>query len=401
MKRLEQFDSYLKEFKSTITSIRNDENYSYIALSESAFYPTAGGQSFDTGAINGQVVLDTFKEEKSSDTVWHKLELHPFQIGDAVTGIIDWERRYKHMQRHTAEHMLAQAFVRVNSSFETQAVNLGQMISTLDIANQPSEQNINQAEMLVNATAYQNLSITTFEIDEAEIDNYPLRRTPKVSGRIRIVKIGDYDYSACGGTHLRSTTEALPIKIIGSEKIKGNLTRIYFMAGQEALNDYGIKHAISTQLAKSFSSTVEQLPERVAQLRDDLKEMKSQLSSLQDTIAKNLAETLLQQAQVTPKGRMVTHLLDTSQSVLLQPLSKTLGSYPDVIALLGSTSNKASLLFVRGKNVDIAVNTILNEVLPLIQGKGGGSPERAQGNGTNTTGVAQALEVATLAIQKS
>jgi alanyl-tRNA synthetase len=154
MKRLEQLDSYLKEFKSSVTSVQNDESYSYVALSESAFYPTAGGQSFDTGTLNGHVVLDTFKEEKTSDTVWHKLEKHPLQVDDTVHGIIDWERRYKHMQRHTAEHMLAQAFIRVNSSFETQAVNLGNMVSTLDIAGQPTEQDVYKAETIVNATAY-------------------------------------------------------------------------------------------------------------------------------------------------------------------------------------------------------------------------------------------------------
>jgi alanyl-tRNA synthetase len=200
MKRLEQLDSYLKEFTSTITNLREDETYSYLALAESAFYPTSGGQSFDTGTLNGHRVLDAFKEEKRDDTVWHKLEKNNFQIGDTVHGIIEWERRYRHMQRHTAEHMLAQAFVRVKPVFETQAVNLGNAVSTIDIAGLPSEQDVYRAEVIVNATAYQNLFVTAFEVDESEIGNYPLRRAPKVSGIIRIVKIGDFDYSAYGGT---------------------------------------------------------------------------------------------------------------------------------------------------------------------------------------------------------
>ncbi len=394
MKRLEQSDSYLREFTSTITNLREDETHSYIALAESAFYPTAGGQSFDTGTINGRSVLEVFKEEKRDDTVWHKLEKALFQIGDRVHGIIDWERRYKHMQRHTAEHMLAQAFVRVNPAFETQAVNLGSRVSTLDIASQPNEQEVYQAEAIVNATAYQNLPVTAFEVDESEINHYPLRRAPKVSGKIRIVKIGDFDYSACGGTHLGSSAEALPIKVVGFEKIKGHLTRIYFMAGQEAFSDYLTKHTISTQLAKSFSSGVEQLPERIAQLRDELKITKGQLLGLQDRVAQSIADTLLQQAQTTAKGKVVTHVLDESQSILLQPLSKILGAQPDVVAFLGSVSDKASLLFVRGKDVDVAVNSILSEVLYLIQGKGGGNAERAQGHGSDTAGVTQAVEYA-------
>lgn len=394
MKRLEQLDSYLKEFTSTITEVRENKGQTLVALAESAFYPTSGGQSFDTGTLNGVRVLDTFKEEKNDEVVWHKVEKNAFQLGDTVKGIIDWERRYKHMQRHSAEHMLAQAFVRVNPAFQTQAVNLSQVNCTIDLAGEPKESDLEVAEKIVNEAAYQNLPIKAFEVDETEISNYPLRRAPKVSGKIRIVQMGEYDYSACGGTHLRTSAEALPIKVIGSEKIKGGLTRIYFMAGLEALADYQLKHQISSSVAQSFSSSVEKLPERVAQLRDELKTTKGQLIALQETVAKAKAEELLQNAQTTDKGRMITHELGQDESSLLVPLSKLLGAYDDVIALLGSSNDKASLLFIRGKNVQVEMNKLLGEVLYLIQGKGGGNSERAQGNGTDTSGVTQALEYA-------
>jgi alanyl-tRNA synthetase len=398
MKRLEQQDSYLKEFASTITEVREQKGQAVVALAESAFYPTAGGQSFDTGTLNGIRVLDTFKEEKNDEVVWHKLETNALKVGDAVHGILDWERRYKHMQRHSAEHMLAQAFVKVNSTFQTQAVNLSQVICTIDIAGEAQGKDLERAEQIVNEAAYQNLPIKAFEVDESEIDNYPLRRAPKVTGKIRIVQIGEYDYSACGGTHLRSSAEALPIKVLSSEKIKGSLTRIYFIAGSEALNDYNLKHSISSEVAKSFSSAVEKLPERVTQLRDELKTTKQQLGALQETIAKTKANELLQHAQLTAKGRIITHTLDSDESSLLLPLSKLLGAEPDVIALLGATGDKASLLFIRGRDVSVEMNGLLGEVLYLIQGKGGGGPERAQGNGTDSAGVTQALEYARMLI---
>ncbi len=395
MKRLEQLDSYLKEFTSTVVEVREPN---LVALAQSAFYPTAGGQAFDTGTLNGVRVLDTFKEEKKDDVVWHKLEQHSLQVGDSVHGIIDWERRYRHMQRHSAEHMLAQAFIQVKATFQTQAVNLGQVICTIDIAGEPQEKDMRRAEEIVNEAAYQNMPIKAFEVDEIEISNYPLRRSPKVTGKIRIVQIGEYDYSACGGTHLRATAEALPIKVLSSEKIKGNLTRIYFMAGSEALNDYTLKHNISSEVAKSFSSSVDKLPERVTQLRDELKTAKQQLAALQEAGAKTKAAELLQNAQVTEKGRVITHALSTDESTLLLPLSKLLGAEPDVIALLGAGGDKASLLFIRGKHVSVEMNTLLSEVLYLIQGKGGGNAERAQGNGTDIAGVTQALEYARLLI---
>jgi alanyl-tRNA synthetase len=390
VKRLEQLDSYLKEFTSTVTEVREQN----LALAESAFYPTSGGQSFDTGTLNSVRVLDTFKEEKNDGVVWHKVENNSLKVGDTVQGIIDWKRRYKHMQRHSAEHMLAQAFIRVNPAFQTQAVNLSQVNCTIDLAGEPKEADLERAEKIVNEAAYQNLPIKAFEVDETDIGNYPLRRAPKVSGKIRIVQIGEYDYSACGGTHLRTSAEALPIKVMGAEKIKGGLTRIYFMAGSEALADYGVKHTISSSVAQSFSSSVENLPERVAQLRDELKTTKGQLIALQEKVAKAKAEELLQGAQRTDKGRIITHELSQDESGSLLPLSKLLGAHDDVIALLGSRGDKASLLFIRGKNVQVEMNKLLSEVLYLIQGKGGGSPERAQGNGADTSGVTQALEYA-------
>jgi alanyl-tRNA synthetase len=390
VKRLEQLDSYLKEFTSTVTEVREQN----LALAESAFYPTSGGQSFDTGTLNSVRVLDTFKEEKNDGVVWHKVENNSLKVGDTVQGIIDWKRRYKHMQRHSAEHMLAQAFIRVNPAFQTQAVNLSQVNCTIDLAGEPKEADLERAEKIVNEAAYQNLPIKAFEVDETDIGNYPLRRAPKVSGKIRIVQIGEYDYSACGGTHLRTSAEALPIKVMGAEKIKGGLTRIYFMAGSEALADYGVKHTISSSVAQSFSSSVENLPERVAQLRDELKTTKGQLIALQEKVAKAKAEELLQGAQRTDKGHIITHELSQDESGSLLPLSKLLGAHDDVIALLGSRGDKASLLFIRGKNVQVEMNKLLSEVLYLIQGKGGGSPERAQGNGADTSGVTQALEYA-------
>ncbi|MGL4611981.1 MAG: alanyl-tRNA editing protein [Trueperaceae bacterium] len=394
MKRLEQLDSYITEFKSTITEVREEKGAFLIALTESAFYPTSGGQSFDTGTLNGRRVLETFKEEKTSATVWHKVQTDSFKIGDSVHGVLDWERRYKHMQRHSGEHMLAQAFVRVSPAFQTQSVNLEHVTCTIDISGEPKDTDILSAENIVNEAGYQNLAIKAFEVDESELSQYPLRRTPKVSGKIRIVHIGDYDYSACGGTHLRSSAEALPIKIIASEKIKGSLTRIYFMAGSEALTDYQTKHRVSGEVAKSFSSSVEKLPERVTQLRDELKATKQQLEHLQLTVAKTKAQELLQTAHVIEKGRIITHELSAEESSLLVPLSKFLGTHDDVIALLGATGERASLLFIRGKKASAEMNTLLNEVLYLIQGKGGGSVERAQGNGTDTAGVTQALEYA-------
>ena len=219
--RLEQLNSYQTDFESTIIAIDNE---GWLALAESLFYPTSGGQLFDTGKLNDLEVLEV---EKREDAVWHKVASKSLKIGDSVKGTINWSRRYRHMQRHTAQHLLSQAFLRFNPAFETKSVSLSDTC-TIDFSGQPSLDNLEKAEHLVNQIVYKNLPIDSFEISEADIADYPLRRPPKVSGRIRIVQMGNWEVSACGGTHLKTTAEAAPIKLLRSERIREGLNKSVF-----------------------------------------------------------------------------------------------------------------------------------------------------------------------------
>ena len=368
-----------------------EDSRTWLVLTQSLFYPTSGGQPHDTGTLDEGRVINVKKE---GNEVRHLVQGGHFRVGQQVRGVLDWPRRYRHMQRHTGQHLVSQAFIRVNPSFETKSVSLSAPVCTVDFAGSPGEGAQAEAEKLVNEVVYANLEIHAFEVDEHEVGRYPLRRPPKVSGRIRLVEMGDWEISACGGTHLRRTAEAGPIKLLKSERIKGGLTRVYFICGSEALADYGFKHVLTRDLALTFSTQVEAVPERVMALQHDfISAMKREVNELGAKLATVLSEALLARAKSGQHGRVVSYQLSSDEGALLKPLATSLTKHNDVTALLSVVQNaRANLLFSRGDAVTLNMADLIKEVLPILGGRGGGKPELAQGSGDELERLAEALE---------
>ena len=399
--RLYQQDSYLSSFESRVCEVQAvadaSEQY-WLRLEASAFYPTAGGQPHDTGWLEHQGLrLQVLEVANRSGDVWHRVQGALPELGQVWQGSVDWPRRYRHMQRHSGQHLLSQAFLRLSPAYETRSVSLSSAQCSLDLAGDPDDDALQAAETEANAAAYRGLAIRSFEVDEADISRYPLRRPPKVSGRIRLVQMGDWEVSACGGTHLRSSNEAAPIKVLRSERIKGSLVRVYFVCGWEAQGDYRAKHALSSYLIEQFSAQLEDIPERLEALQAQLRTAQTQLEAAQLARAQLLAAQLSHEASdaanPATSANIVSHQLAEEDSVLRQPLAQALQGR-GCIALLGCCSDgKAQLLFAapEGRG-DMAA--LLRQVLPHIQGRGGGKATLAQGGGSHCEGLATALQQA-------
>ena len=363
--RLEQKNSYRKNFSGEVIKVIREDERAWVVLDRSLFYPTSGGQPHDTGTLGAGRVVDVQKEEGE---VRHHVQGGNFEIGECVGGTVDWQRRYRHMQRHTGQHLLSQAFIRIHPAFQTASVSLTNPVCTVDFAGEPGEVAQLEAEMLANVVVYKNLSVHAFEVDEGEVARYPLRRPPKVSGRTRIVKMGDWEVSACGGTHLRRTAEAGPIKLLKSERIKNGLTRVSFVCGLSALEDYRLKHAVSRDLALSFSTQVDRLPERVTALQEELRVTKQEVNDAQAKLASLLSEKLLANAQRGPHGRVVWYQLASDETPLLKPLAAALTKKEDTLALLGAAQNGRAQLLFASSAVKLSAADLIREVLPLVGG---------------------------------
>lgn len=377
--RLDRYDSYLTTFHTLVTATDTDQHGTWVRLERSAFYPNAGGQPNDVGTLTsaGGVFEVVGVEARADDDVWHLLATPGGLVpGEQVAGRIDWPRRWRHMQRHTAQHVLSQALVRVSPAFGTLAVSMRGPDCTIEIRGEFGEEDLMAAEAIANDAARQNHPVTAFEVDESRLGEYALRRPAKVSGRVRLVAVGHYDIVACGGTHLRSSAEALPIKLTGFERVRGGNTRITFRAGEEAVADYRAKHEAASALVRAFSAPVGELAGRGAQLQEELARSQYEAAGWRGRLARAYLERLAAQAT----GGVVSAVLEGDDAALLPDLVEACQSLPSTVALLACVDDgQARLAFVAGPGAAIDVRPLLKEALVGLGGRGGGRPDRAQG----------------------
>jgi alanyl-tRNA synthetase len=380
--KLYRQNAYMKDFQSTVLEVQQNA----VRLEATAFYPTAGGQAFDTGTLNKIAVLET---REHNGAIWHTIN-GSLEVGQQVTGQLDWARRFDHMQQHTGEHLLGQAFFRLERFVI--AVNMEHSVCTLDLDAQTSWDMAMQAEEAVNHAIWSNLPIQSYEVPDTNIHTVPLRRTPKVSGQIRVVQIGDYDYSACGGTHTQTSSEVGMLKILKLERVKSGATRVYFNCGGRLLSDYRFKHDFVANLGLQFSTALENVPTRTQAVLDELSAAKRQLALQKTQLAQYLAASF-------HSGVVLHELADAS---MLPELAKICTLRPNLLALLGAKDGDKALLAVAcGQGVQHHAAELLKIGLAHIGGKGGGKPELAQGSGDKPEALGMALEAMQAALESS
>lgn len=355
---------YKSDFTATVIRAWSEGGRHYAVLDQTLFYPSAGGQACDTGSLSAVAVLEVLEGGKAKDEVIHLLE-SPLQPGTQVDGQLDWAGRYRRMQRHTAEHILAQAFWRA-AGWETLAVNMSGPVCSIDFSGEPDEAIVRQGEALANWAVFANTRVRVFLVDDNEVASYPLRRAPKLAGQIRIVEIEDWDMVACGGTHLARTGEAGPIKITKYERYKGG-TRVYFLAGWEALELFNAQHALLNRLGERFSSGVLELEKPIDNMRAEWYKVRSENTALKDELAERVMRELLAEF---PSGTIQAQV----PSAVLDMVGRRLAEWPGVLALLvAQTGDKARYVLLKHPSRNEDLQAIWNTVLKPLGAKGGGA----------------------------
>jgi alanyl-tRNA synthetase len=382
--RLYYSNSYLTGFDARVVATRLDNGQAAVNLDRTAFYPTSGGQPNDVGTLNGLAVVDVTAEDGA---IWHHLAgSGGIPVGSSVQGDVRWSRRYDHMQQHSGQHLLSQVFERL-FSYETVSVHIGEDENTLDLET-PSllQAQIEQAETLANEMVYRALPITAYFVEESQLSMLQLRRPPKVTGSIRIVEIEGYDYSACGGTHCRSTAELGPIKIVRSERRRSTI-RITFLCGSRALGDYARKHSLLAECAALFSTDMAQVPTLIERALAQNKEQKRRIDDLTERLLLHESRVMLNEAELSRGVRIVRALREDLDAQALRVLASSLCQEPRVVALLaGGSSGKLLLAF--GRSADLGdlgphMGDLLRETLAQAGGNGGGKAAFAQGGGVD------------------
>lgn len=385
-KRIYYTDSYKSQFKATITERVREEQATAVVLNQTCFYPTSGGQPHDRGHINGMPVLDVTVRE-SDGAILHWLSKGDIW-SDEVTAEIDWPRRFDHMQQHTGQHILSQAFLRVAEA-ETVSFHLSDKSVTIDLlATAVKPEHIELAEQLANQIIWQNRPIHTRFVSVAEANQLNLRKIPPSrEGTLRLVDIENFDLNACGGTHVRATGEVGIIKVVRLER-NGNLLRVEFCCGQRALGDYRQKNSIISRLTAVLTTGTTELVEAVNKLQQENKENKRTLKQQQNAIVQLEAAQLMAQSKKKSKINIITRAYNDTDSnpAQLRTLANRLAKEDKTIALLGLAGEKSLLIFCRSADAPSEMNQIIKPALQLLgTASGGGTAEMAQGGGPTAT----------------
>jgi alanyl-tRNA synthetase len=376
---------YQVEFEARVVEKVNWEQKPALILDQTCFYPESGGQPCDKGMINGIEVINVLAHDARI--------IHLLAEGissDKVTGKVDWKTRFDHMQQHSGQHILSQCFHELLGA-ETLAFHLGEAISTLEMdLRKISEEELENIERRANEIVFEDREIKCYFIPEEKIESVPLRRPPKKKGLIRVVEVSDFDFSACGGTHVRRTGEIGLIKILRLERIRNNI-RFEFICGKRSLEDYIRKNRILRELSTRFTVNEGEILSTIEKLSSDLKSQKRGRKKLQEKIAQFQAQELIHEA----KGKIIKEVFVDKTPEEARFLVLNIIRKGDFVVLLGlKREERGHLILACSENLNIDMRELVPQVSPLIKGKGGGSPSLVEVAGEERKNLEQALEKA-------
>jgi alanyl-tRNA synthetase len=365
--RLYYNDSYLTEFRARVVNTSPDRLRIY--LDRTAFYPTSGGQPFDIGKLDAVDVVEVIDED---GRIAHQVTA-PIEAAE-VSGVIDWKRRFDHMQQHTGQHLLSAVLVNLFDA-HTVSFHLGVDSCTIDVARELQPPQIREAELRANEIVFENRPVTiNFEDSSQELG---LRKPTDREGIIRIISIQDLDRSACGGTHVRTTGEIGPILIRKLDRIRGN-QRIEFLCGLRAVQRARSDFEAISSVARAFSAPPDEVPALVAAQLEKLQDSDKVRRRLATELAQARGRELYAATAPGPDGirRVVRRIAFLADDLRAEAQSFTAGS-KSVFLVMGE--NPPAILLACSPDSGINAGELLKAALTRAGGRGGGSATMAQG----------------------
>lgn len=385
--RLYYDDAYRTEFDARVVhSIPGKKGTTGIILDQTCFYPTSGGQPCDHGILDSQPVFDV-SEEGGEIVHWIAGKI----TVPSVHGRIIWPRRFDHMQQHTGQHILSQAFLKLLSA-QTVSFHLGEETSTIDLDRATLEANeAEKVEDLANEMVFADRPVLARFVSSEEVAALELRKVPTVEANIRIVEIEGFDRSPCGGTHCARTGEVGPIAIRRWER-RGQEIRVEFVCGWRAVHDYRWKTATVNELALAFSVKDRELAAAVLRLIQEATENRRELHRLQEELLAAEANKLLAEAALWNDISIVVRSFQEREPQEVRKLASLLVAGERTIALFGISGKQARLVFARSQDLPIDIAALLKKTCATFGGSGGGQAHIAQGGGFSGDRVSEALE---------
>jgi alanyl-tRNA synthetase len=391
--RLYLADSGLLEFDAQVVRVASQGGRAAVVLDRTAFYPEGGGQPADRGTLGGVPVVDV---QDAGGEILHVLG------GDApagrVTGQVDAARRRDHVQQHHGQHLLSAAF-EARAQARTLSFHLGEETDTIDLDAPMASLGpavLREVEAAANDLAFRDLPVTARELSAEELGRLRLRKPPAKG--TRVVLVGDLakneieDASPCGGTHPRRTGEVGAIAILRAQKW-GEGTRIEFVCGGRVVRALSTAGERLAKAAEALRCAPAEVPQAAVRVAEEAQARRKDAERLALALAAGEAERLAAGSAAGPV-RAVLVPPAPGAPAYLKAVAAALAAKGRV-ALLGAVEDgRAHFAFARAKGAGPHLGELLRSAAAAVGGKGGGSPDAAQGSGPDAAKLEAALDLA-------
>jgi len=393
----------LFEFNGKVAEIippAGTENRSVVVLDQTAFYPTSGGQVFDTGWLEsrsgGQRYQVVEVAEKDDGTILHFLDADAApEPGAEVHGIIDAQRRRDHMQQHTGQHVLSAAFLRL-FNMPTVSFHMGDETCTIDLDTKAvSAEQAEKAAHLANEIITEDRPVEIHFVTADEARGMGVRKIPPVEREnLRLINIRDFDLCACGGTHVHRTGQIGCILLRKREKVKQGM-RVEFVCGRRALEVAQHDYAALTEAASIFSAHPWDVPQQVRKALEETKAARKSYEKSQEELAELLADKMIVDAATQANAKVIAQVFPERDLMFVKLLAQKLTRAGDnVVALLAAGSGTPALVFAQTPGGKFDMGALMKEALAATGGRGGGTRDMAQGGAPSADRLETAIATA-------
>jgi alanyl-tRNA synthetase len=396
--RLYYHDSFLYDFDAEVREVTETPRPALI-LDCTAFYPTSGGQVFDTGSLTAgdSKIRITEVADLEDGRVVHYFEAedstrHSFAPGTRVHGLIDATRRRDHMQQHSGQHVLSAAFIRL-FDMHTVSFHMADDYCSIDLDTPVlTKQQVESAERLANDIILENHAVDIRFVTRDEAGKLGLRKIPVADrDELRIIDIRDVDVSACGGTHANQTGQIGCVLLRKFEKVRQGW-RVEFVAGQRAVTTARRDFTSLTETATLFSAHIYDTPQQARKSLEEIRSLRKQGEQSQEELAAAQAAAMLAETPETGGRKVVIRTFADRELSFIKLLAQKLTRMsPNVVALVATTSPQPSIVFAQSAGQPFDMGARLKETVTKLGGRGGGSKDMAQGGVTNADGIDAAL----------
>ncbi len=379
MKKLYHENPYIKELDTIVKEQYNENNLTYIIPEETIIYPEGGGQPSDKGYINDNEIIDIkIDNDKIAYGVNSNIKKNSIRMS------IDFEKRYDHMQQHTGQHLLSEIIMRKFNA-QTLSFSIGEKHSSIEIGLKSlSEESIREIEKDCFNIILENRKIKTYIIDDKDPVMDKLRKPPKVQNNIRIIEIDDFDYSACGGTHLKSTGELGLLKIIKTDKVRGNI-RLYYVAGNRALKDYQNKNTIVNDIQKELGKQIDKIADTVKKYKTENERLRKELKHYK----KIEMDKDIEEMKNSTDNFIVREFNDFDIKDIKYFAKNMVGAGKN---LLVYSKSPKQYMIVATSNNDIDLRKRSQEIFSILKGRGGGRNDFIEGTVGDFSKIAELTE---------